>query len=66
MIFIELAHLKVLDEDFARLIAPSTGLRNIIVHEYQIIDDKIVYNAIKTTLHFYLQYMKYINNYLKG
>lgn len=64
--FIELAHLKVLDEDFARLIAPSTGLRNIIVHEYQIIDDKIVYNAIKTTLQFYLQYMKYINNYLKG
>lgn len=62
--FIELAEAGVLPMEFALEIAPSTGLRNIIVHEYQKIDDEIVYKSIKKTLSYYLKYMKHINQYL--
>jgi len=51
--------------DFALKIAPSTGLRNILVHEYEEIDDEIVYFSISTCLQFYLEYMELINRYLK-
>ncbi len=62
--FIELAEADIIPSEFAIKIAPSTGLRNVIVHEYQKIDDKTVYRAIGETLHYYKDYMKYINNYL--
>ena len=62
--FIKLAEAGVITMDFALEIAPSTGLRNIIVHEYQRIDDSLVYNSIKTTLKYYLLYMKLIDDYI--
>ncbi|MBS4025541.1 MAG: DUF86 domain-containing protein [Clostridia bacterium] len=62
--FIELAEAGVLPMEFALNIAPSTGLRNVIIHEYQKIDDRKVYDSIKNTLKYYLQYMKLINDYL--
>lgn len=63
--FIKLAEAGVITMDFALEIAPSTGLRNIIVHEYQRIDDRLVYNSIQHTLKYYLLYMKHINDYIK-
>lgn len=62
--FIDLAEKGVLEQSFALQIAPSTGLRNIIIHEYQRIDDEIVYRSINKTLESYLQYIKRINDYL--
>lgn len=63
--FIDLSEKGILEMDFALQIAPSTGLRNIIVHEYQKIDDAIVYNSIAKTLDSYLQYVKIVNRYLE-
>ena len=63
--FIEVAEAGIIPIEFAINIAPSTGLRNIIVHEYQKIDDSKVYTSIKYTLDYYLKYMKLINDYLK-
>jgi len=63
--FIELAEAGILPVEFAISIAPSAGLRNIIVHEYQKIDDRKVHSSIKYTLDYYLKYMKLINDYLK-
>ncbi|KUO49324.1 MAG: hypothetical protein APF76_16100 [Desulfitibacter sp. BRH_c19] len=63
--FIELAEANVLPMEFALKIAPSTGLRNVIVHEYQKINDATVHKSIKETLSYYKSYMKYINDYLK-
>lgn len=63
--FIELAEAEIFPIEFALKIAPSTGLRNVIVHEYQKINDKMVYQAIKETLKYYKIYMEYINNYIK-
>ncbi|HHY59556.1 MAG TPA: DUF86 domain-containing protein [Clostridia bacterium] len=54
----------MLPADFALEIAPSTGLRNVIVHEYQKIDDRLVYQAIHKTLKYYFQYLQLITDYL--
>jgi uncharacterized protein YutE (UPF0331/DUF86 family) len=62
--FIDLAELNVLKADFALKIAPSTGLRNILVHEYQEIDDETVYRSIVNIKIYYAQYIQAISNYL--
>ena len=63
--FINLIELGVFDDDFANEIAPSTGLRNRLVHEYERVNDKIVYNNIDKTINYYKKYLKYIMKYLE-
>ncbi len=62
--FIFLGDLGVLNKSFARQLAPSSGLRNRLVHEYEEIDDKIVYDSIDTALKNYKKYVKEIDQYL--
>ena len=62
--FINLIELNVFDESFANEIAPSTGLRNRLVHEYEKVNDKIVYKNIDKTINYYKKYLKYILKYL--
>ena len=59
--FIALAENKFLPVDFAAQIAPSVGLRNLIVHKYGRVDLKKMVEDIKKNISQYLQYMKYIN-----
>ncbi len=62
--FIELAKYGVLTEDLAKQLAPSAGLRNRLVHEYDDIDSNQVYKAISFALQQYPLYVNQINNYL--
>lgn len=62
--FIELADNQVIEMDFALKLAPSTGLRNILVHEYEKIDDRIVFKSITNVLTFYNKYLQVIAEYL--
>jgi len=62
--FIDAAHMGVMPTDFAHQIAPSTGERNIIVHEYEVIDDAIIYQSIGRALSMYDQYISYVVDYL--
>jgi uncharacterized protein YutE (UPF0331/DUF86 family) len=62
--FIDLAENDVIKMEFALKIAPSTGLRNILIHEYQKIDDVIVFRSIKDVLSYYNQYLEIITKYL--
>lgn len=55
--FLDLAENDVISSDFALEIAPSTGLRNILVHEYTKIDDVIVYHSITSVLTYYCKYL---------
>ena len=50
--------------DLARKLAPSAGLRNRLVHEYDDIDSSQVFKAISFALQQYPLYVKQINNYL--
>lgn len=63
--FLDIADLDIISAEFALKIAPSTGLRNILVHEYEDINDEIVYRSIGNCLEYYLRYMDLINRYLK-
>ena len=63
--FINLIVLDVFDEYFANEIAPSTGLRNRLVHEYEEVNDKIVYKNIDKTICYYKKYLKHIMKYLE-
>jgi len=63
--FIDLAESGVLEMDFALEIAPSTGLRNILVHEYTKIDDVIVFHSISEMKHYYAVYLRKMVEYLK-
>lgn len=59
--FLELVDLKILPEEFAKDIAPSTGIRNRLVHEYEKVNDKVVYQNLDKLIKYYLDYIKYIN-----
>lgn len=62
--FIAIGELGVITMDLAEKLAPSAGLRNRLVHEYDIIDHLIVFRAIKTAVDVYPEYVRAIENYL--
>lgn len=63
--FLLLADLGVLPKKFTKQIADSVGLRNILVHMYRKLDEKIFYISIKKCLSQYTRYCRYILEYLK-
>ena len=62
--FLRMAELGILDADLARALAPSAGLRNRLVHEYDDIDDAKVKDAIGTLLRVYPRYVQAIEAHL--
>jgi uncharacterized protein YutE (UPF0331/DUF86 family) len=62
--FLDLAECGVLERDFALAIAPSTGLRNRLVHEYEQINHRIVYESIAQVISVYTDYLRKINAYI--
>jgi len=62
--FIDLAENNVIDMEFAVKIAPSAGLRNILVHGYKKIEDEIVYSSISNVRELYSEYIGIISKFL--
>jgi uncharacterized protein YutE (UPF0331/DUF86 family) len=60
--FYALVGLQVYDLEFAKKIAPSAGLRNRLVHEYDNTKDEIVYDSVSDAI---AQYAKYCDFVLK-
>ncbi|HHV94858.1 MAG TPA: DUF86 domain-containing protein [Clostridiaceae bacterium] len=63
--FIEVAECGVFDSIFAISIAPSTGLRNRLVHEYEKVSDEIVFNSINKFINLYKKYLSLIFKYIE-
>ncbi|HAP31472.1 MAG TPA: hypothetical protein DCQ14_00215 [Firmicutes bacterium] len=63
--FMRAANLGMFPDEFAQKIAPSTGERNIIVHEYEKIDDALVYQSIRVALPMYRQYLAFVRDFLE-
>lgn len=63
--FLALGTLHIVPEDLARRLAPSAGLRNRLVHEYEAIDDGKVLAAIATMLEIYPQFIEAIEAFLE-
>lgn len=58
--FIALGKHAIIPEDFAKQIAPSAGLRNRLVHEYDDNDEKIIFESAGETLQEYPRYCQAI------
>ena len=55
----------IIPYDFAERIAPMTGFRNILVHEYLTVDPAIVYRVLQHGLDDIQQFAVYIEDYLR-
>ena len=55
-----LTKLNVYPEAFSKQIAPSAGLRNRLVHEYNDTKDEIIYNSVADAITQYTEYCNYI------
>ena len=62
--FLKLFELGVYPEHFAKDIARSAVLRNILVHDYDSIDLKRIYSSVKECLEDYHKYCDYILKFL--
>ena len=62
--FLLLAELGVYEKDFAEQIGRSAGVRNILVHDYNDADRKIVHGSIKSCLQDYHRYVELVRNFL--
>lgn len=62
--FLLLVKAKVYPKGFAQKIANSVGLRNILVHQYRKLDEKIFYASIKDCLRQYPKYCCYILKFI--
>jgi uncharacterized protein YutE (UPF0331/DUF86 family) len=57
--------LGILPAEFAERIAKSAGLRNILVHDYNDVDRRIVYGSIRSCLADYPRYVEAIGRFLE-
>lgn len=63
--FYVLSQLGVYDNDFAKKIAPSAGLRNRLVHEYNDTKSEIIYSSVEEAIKQYTAYCDFILRFLK-
>ncbi len=63
--FLILPDFGVYAVDFAEKIAPSAGLRNRLVHEYNNTKEEIIYQSVKDALTQYVQYCDYILKFIQ-
>ncbi|MEI6532993.1 MAG: DUF86 domain-containing protein [Candidatus Roizmanbacteria bacterium] len=63
--FHRLADLNILPREFAKDIAPSAGLRNRLVYEYDDINVSIIYHSAVKAIKQYSQYCQHLLNYIE-
>ncbi len=62
--FVKLGDLKIISPELAQKLAPSAGLRNRLVHEYDAIEDGLILQSVAMAEELYAQYVKEIKDYL--
>lgn len=66
MSFIMAGDRGLIPAELAGELAPSAGLRNKLVHEYGVVDDRLVYESVSNTALLFPRYIRAIKNYLEG
>lgn len=62
--FIRVGELNVIPFDLAQKLAPSAGLSNRLVHEYDMLDHAVILSAVKVAENQYSEYVVAIEHYL--
>lgn len=63
--FLFLADFGVYDKKFAEEISKSIGTRNKLIHEYDEVDNKMIYDSVGDCLKDYHQYCDYILKFIE-
>lgn len=63
--FLVLTNLNIYPKDFAENISKSVHLRNVLVHDYQKLDEKVFYESIKDCLADYHKYCEHILKFIE-
>jgi len=64
--FTKMGELKIIPSDLAAKLAPSAGLRNRLVHEYDRLNDAMVFEAVKMAGEIFPQYIRAVNGFISG
>ena len=64
--FIRAGELKIISMDLAEKLAPSAGLRNRLVHGYDLLEHSMVLDAVRMADQQYPKYINEIENYIFG
>ena len=64
--FIRSGELKIISINLAEKLAPSAGLRNRLVHEYDLLEHLMVLDAVRMAEELYPHYVKEIEDYISG
>lgn len=64
--FMRAGELKIISLDLAEKLAPSAGLRNRLVHEYDLLEHSLVLDAVRMAEELYPEYIKEIEDYISG
>ena len=62
--FLKLAEVGIVDPEFARRLAPCAGLRNRLVHEYEEIDPRQVFESLQTARDDIVAYVRSVETYV--
>jgi uncharacterized protein YutE (UPF0331/DUF86 family) len=64
--FIRIGELNIISVDLAERLAPSAGLRNRLVHEYDRLEHSMVLTAVRTAEELYPKYIKEVSDYISS
>lgn len=64
--FITLGEHNIISPGLAQRLAPSAGLRNRLVHEYNMLEHPLVLDSVRRAEKLYPEYVKQIEDYLSG
>jgi len=62
--FLQLGVLRVLPDNLAHSLAPFAGLRNRLVHEYDVIDDAVVLASVDGATKLFTEYVRTIKDFI--
>jgi uncharacterized protein YutE (UPF0331/DUF86 family) len=62
--FIRMGELEIISGSLSERLAPSAGLRNRLVHEYDRLEHSMVLTAVKTAEELYPKYIKEVRDYI--
>ena len=62
--FIKAGEIKIISPDLAEKLAPSAGLRNRLVHEYDLLEHSIVLESVSIVESLYPKYVKEIKDFI--
>lgn len=62
--FIKAGELRIISTELAEKLAPSAGLRNRLVHEYDLLEHSLVLDAVQMAVELYPEYVKDIERYI--